>query len=108
MPAQYHIHLSVDKQRQPKDIIHQAKVAKHKRIHAQLLLCLDENDPKFTEIHASQTGCVVSIKTVQSPPKPRAAQHLRVTLSLAAASVTHKACVQHPASLRSGKGVRLD
>ncbi len=35
MTAQSHIRLSTDEQQQLKDIIHQTKVAKHKRIHAQ-------------------------------------------------------------------------
>ena len=64
MPARYRIRLSDDEQQQLKDIIHQSKVAKHKRIHAHILLSLDENGPKLTEIQASQT-CAVSTKTVQ-------------------------------------------
>lgn len=68
MPAQYRIRLSTDEQQQLKDIIHQAKAAKHKRIHAQILLCLDENGPKLTELQTSQS-CGVSTKTVQRTRK---------------------------------------
>ncbi len=55
MPAQYRTQLSTDEQQQLKGIIHQDKTAKHKRIHAQILLCLDVNGPKLTEIQASQS-----------------------------------------------------
>ena len=69
MPATlYHIRLSDDEQQQLKDIIHQSKVAKHKRIHAQILLCLDENGPALTELQTSQS-CGVSTKTVQRARK---------------------------------------
>ncbi len=54
MPAQYRISLSADEQQKLKDIIHQTKVAKHKRIHAQILLCLDESGPRLTELQVSQ------------------------------------------------------
>lgn len=64
MAALYRIHLSAEEQQQLKDTVHQTKVAKHKRIHAQILLCLDENGPKLTELQASQ-ACGVSTKTVQ-------------------------------------------
>ena len=64
MPARYRISLSPEEQQQLKDVIHQTKVAKHKRIHAQILLCLDENGPGLTELQVSQS-CGVSTKTVQ-------------------------------------------
>ena len=64
MAALYRIHLSAEEQQQLKDTVHQTKVAKLKRIHAQILLCLDENGPKLTELQASQ-ACGVSTKTVQ-------------------------------------------
>jgi len=64
MAALYRILLSSEEQQQLKDIVHQTKVARHKRIHAQILLCLDENGPKLTELQASQ-ACGVSTKTLQ-------------------------------------------
>lgn len=53
MPTRYRILLSPDEQQQLKDIIHQSKIAKHKRIHAQIILALDENGPKLA---LSQVG----------------------------------------------------
>lgn len=64
MPARYRISLSSEEQQNLKEIIHQTKIAKHKRIHAQILLCLDENGPRLTELQVSQS-CGVSTKTVQ-------------------------------------------
>ncbi len=68
MPTRYRVCLSQEEQQQLKDTIHQAKIAKHKRIHAQILLCLDENGPKLTEVQTSQ-ACDVSTKTVQRTRK---------------------------------------
>lgn len=68
MPAQYRIRLSPEEQKQLKDTVHQTKVAKHKRIHAHILLCLDEGGPKLTELQTSQV-CGVSTKTVQRTRK---------------------------------------
>ena len=68
MPARYRIILSSDEQQQLKAIIHQTKIAKHKRIHAQIILALDENGPKLTELQVSQI-CGVTTKTVQRTRK---------------------------------------
>ena len=60
MAALYRILLSPEEQQQLKDIVHQTKVAKHKRMHAQILLCLDKNGPKLTEAQTSQC-CIRSL-----------------------------------------------
>lgn len=80
MAALYRILLSSEEQQQLKDIVHQTKVAKHKRMHAQLLLCLDENGPKLTEVQTSQ-ACGVSTKTVQRTRKRCVLEGLEVAVN---------------------------
>ena len=80
MPTKYRINLSPEEQQQLKDTVHQVKVAKHKRIHAQILLCLDENGPKLTEIQTSQ-ACGVSTKTVQRTRKRCVLESIEVAVN---------------------------
>jgi len=68
MPARYRIILSPDEQQWLKDIVQQTKVAQYKRIHAQIILALDERGPKLTELQVSQI-CSVTTKTVQRTRK---------------------------------------
>ncbi|MCY4443776.1 MAG: helix-turn-helix domain-containing protein [Proteobacteria bacterium] len=64
MPVKYRIQLSSGEQHNLKQILRADKVAKHKRIHAQLLLALDENGSALSESAAAKV-CAVSISTVQ-------------------------------------------
>ncbi|KEQ12090.1 helix-turn-helix domain-containing protein [Endozoicomonas numazuensis] len=80
MPARYRILLSPAEQQQLKDIIHQNNIAKHKRIHAQVILALDENGSKLTELQVSQT-CGVTTKTVQRTRKRCVLEGLEVAVN---------------------------
>ena len=80
MSAQYRVRLSPEEQQQLKGTVHQAKVAKHKRIHAQIILCLDENGPKLTELQTSQ-ACGISTKTVQRTRKRCVLKGLEVAVN---------------------------
>lgn len=64
MSIKYRIQLSCEEQANLKELIHCAKVAKHKRIHAQILISLDENGPGLSEVKAADV-CAVSVSTVQ-------------------------------------------
>ncbi len=64
MPIKYRIQLSLVEQQTLKQIVRADKVAKHKRIHAQILLALDENGAALSEAAAANV-CAVSIPTVQ-------------------------------------------
>ncbi|KEQ19657.1 hypothetical protein GZ78_07145 [Endozoicomonas numazuensis] len=80
MPARYRIFLSPAEQQQLKDIILQNNIAKHKRIHAQVILALDENGPKLTELQVSQTSGVTT-KTVQRTRKRCVLEGLEVAVN---------------------------
>lgn len=64
MPVKYHIRLSIEEQKQLKQIVKANKITKHKRTHAQILLALDENGPALSEAKTADV-CAVSLKTVQ-------------------------------------------
>ena len=64
MPTKYHIRLSSEEQHNLKQIVQASKVARHKRIHAQILLALDENGSALSETTAADV-CAVSVPTVQ-------------------------------------------
>ena len=79
MPVKYHIRLAPEEQHNLKQIIHADKVAKHKRIHAQILLALDENGSALSELDAANV-CAVSISTVQRVRKRCVEEGLEVAV----------------------------
>ncbi len=64
MPIKYRVLLSLIEQQTLKQVVHVDNVARHKRIHAQILPALDENGPALSEAVAANV-CAVSIPTIQ-------------------------------------------
>ena len=78
MPVKYHIQLSEDEQRTLKEIV-KGKAARHKRLHAQILLALDENGPALREEEVAQV-CATSKKTIQRTRKRAVEEGLEVAI----------------------------
>ena len=64
MAVKYNIRLSDEEQQHLKQIVKSDKIARYKRIHAQILLSLDKNGPSLSEM-ATKDICCVSVRTVQ-------------------------------------------
>ena len=78
MPVKYHIQLSAEEQLSLKSLV-KSKAARHKRLHAQILLGLDENGPALSEIEVAEV-CATSKKTVQRTRKRAVEEGLDIAI----------------------------
>ncbi|MCL6272139.1 helix-turn-helix domain-containing protein [Sansalvadorimonas sp. 2012CJ34-2] len=78
MPVKYHIRLAAEEQHSLKALV-KSKAARHKRLHAQILLGLNENGPALSEIEVADV-CATSKKTVQRTRKRAVEEGLGIAI----------------------------
>jgi len=80
MAVKYRIILTVEEQNELKGLLKEKRVARHKREHAQILLCMDENGAGLQKKEVAQV-CGVSERTVERVKKRCVEEGLKIAIN---------------------------